>query len=174
MTHDSPLSMRPAYLDRIVYATITMMSVLIIYDGWQHLRFVGVVGVIVGPVVAMFLAHLFSALIALHVELGRPLRKGDYSATAKSEARFLALCVPPLVVVSVLWALGVSLVDAIQVTLWIGVGSLGFWGFVAGKQAGYTGWRVVVVVFAGLLVGLVVLTIQVFLQPGTASSGGVL
>ena len=41
---------RPAYLDRIVYGTITLMSVLIGYDGWQHLRLVGVVSVIVGPV----------------------------------------------------------------------------------------------------------------------------
>jgi len=30
---------RPVYLDRAVYTTITMMSVLIAYDGWQNLKF---------------------------------------------------------------------------------------------------------------------------------------
>jgi hypothetical protein len=62
---------QPVLVDRIIYATITMMSVLIIYDGWQHLRLIDVVGVIVGPVLAMFLAHVFSGAMAKHVEAGR-------------------------------------------------------------------------------------------------------
>jgi hypothetical protein len=33
---------RPLLVDRIVYATITMMSVLIIYDGWQQRRLIDV------------------------------------------------------------------------------------------------------------------------------------
>jgi hypothetical protein len=172
MTQLPWLTPRPVYLDRVVYSTITLMSVLIIYDGWQHLRLLDVVGVIVGPVVAMFLAHVFSALVARQVELGRPLERTDYLTTIRSESRFLLLCVPPLVIVSVLFGFGVSLFDAIQVTLWVGVASLGFWGFVAGRRAGYTGWRMVIVVGAGLLIGLVVLTIQVILQPGKVASGG--
>jgi hypothetical protein len=39
------------------------MSVLIVYDGWQQRRFRDVVGVIVGPVLAIFLSHLFAATI---------------------------------------------------------------------------------------------------------------
>jgi hypothetical protein len=163
---------RAVYLDRIVYATITLMSVLIIYDGWQHLRLLGVVGVIVGPVVAMFMGHVFSALLARQVELGRPLQRLDYATIIRSESRFLLLCIPPLVIVAGLFACGLSLSHTIQVTLWVGVGSLGFWGFAAGRRAGYTGWRIVVAVGAGLLIGVVVLAVQVFLQPGKVASGG--
>ena len=43
---------RPFYLDRAVYTTITVMSVLIVYDGWQNLKFWAAVGVILGPVLA--------------------------------------------------------------------------------------------------------------------------
>jgi hypothetical protein len=43
---------QPILIDRIVYATITIVSVLIIYDGWQNLRLVDVIGVLVGPVAA--------------------------------------------------------------------------------------------------------------------------
>jgi hypothetical protein len=43
---------QPILVDRIVYATITIVSVLIIYDGWQNLRLVDVIGVLVGPVAA--------------------------------------------------------------------------------------------------------------------------
>ena len=59
--------LRPATVDRIVYTTITMMSVLIVYDGWQHLDVVDVVGVVAGPVLAMFISHVFSASIALQM-----------------------------------------------------------------------------------------------------------
>jgi hypothetical protein len=73
---------------------------------------------------------------------------------------------PPTVIVSVLFALGVTIPDAIQVTLWVGAASLGLWGWLAGKRAGYRGWRLVVAAGAGLIVGLVVLTIHIVLEPG--------
>lgn len=164
---------RPVVVDRIVYATITLMSVLIIYDGWSHLRLIDVVGVIVGPVLAMFIAHVFSAVMAQHVEVGRILSRREIGGIVRIQAPFLLLCVPPLAVVSVLYALNVSLTDAIRITLWLGTASLGYWGFVAGRRAGFVGWRMVAVVAAGLLIGVVILLIQVFLQPGKAISGGV-
>jgi hypothetical protein len=164
---------RPVIVDRIVYATITMMSVLIIYDGWDHLKLINVVGIIVGPVLAMFMAHVFSAAIARHVEVGRILNRREWGAIIRVQAPFLLLCAPPLIVVSVLYAFDVSLSDAIRVTLWLGTASLGYWGYVAGRRAGFVGWRMVAVVTAGLLIGVVILLIQVFLQPGKAISGGV-
>ena len=42
----------------------------------------------------------------------------------------------------------------------------------AGRRAGYTGWRLVAAVLAGLTVGIVVLVLQAFLQPGKVISGG--
>jgi hypothetical protein len=160
-------------VDRIIYATITVMSVLIIYDGWQTLKLLDVVGVIVGPVLAMFLVHVFSGAMAKHVEAGRILTGSEWSHVVTSEAPFLLLCVPPLVIVTVLFALGVSLTDSIQVTLWFGTATLGFWGYAAGRRAGFVGWRLVMVVVLGLLIGVVILLIQVLLQPGKVFSGGV-
>jgi len=163
----------PVTVDRIVYATITMMSVLIIYDGWQHLRLIDVVLVIVGPVVAMFLAHVFSAAMAQHVGAGRILTGEEWRGIVRIQAPFLLLCVPPLAIVTVLYACGVTVSDAIRITLWFGVASLGYWAFAAGRRAGFAGWRMVMVVVAGLLIGVAILLIQVFLQPGKAFSGGV-
>ena len=45
-------------VDRVIYTTITLMAVLIIYDGWEQLRFWNVVTVIVGPILAIFLSHV--------------------------------------------------------------------------------------------------------------------
>ena len=64
-----------AILDRAVYSTIAVMSVLIVYDGWQNLKFWAAVGVILGPVPAMFISHVFSAFLARRAELHeRPSR----------------------------------------------------------------------------------------------------
>jgi hypothetical protein len=41
---------RSVYLDRAVYTTITVMSILIVYDGWKNLKLGAAVGVILGPV----------------------------------------------------------------------------------------------------------------------------
>src|SRR5437870_869757 len=77
--HGGPMSRklttvpRPVDVDRLIYATITLMTVLIIYDGWQQLKFREVVGIIVGPVLAMFLSHVFSASLAQQLVLGRPV-----------------------------------------------------------------------------------------------------
>ena len=60
-------------MDRLVYTTITLMSVLIIYDGWDRLRFRDVLAVILGPILAIFLSHLFGAELGTRVALGRAL-----------------------------------------------------------------------------------------------------
>src|ERR1700723_3328115 len=130
---------RPILIDRVIYATITVMSVLIIYDGWQQLKLIDVLGVIVGPVVAMFVAHVFSASLAKQIEVGRRLTWVDRGMVVKSEATFLLLCVPPIVIVLVLFAFGTSLNDAIRVTLWVEALSLGFWGYRAARRAGVVG-----------------------------------
>jgi hypothetical protein len=71
-----------------VTATITLMSVLVIYDGWEKLRLIGVVGVIVGPVLAMFLAHVFAASIAEQVDIGRGLTGRERIKVVRAECRF--------------------------------------------------------------------------------------
>jgi hypothetical protein len=173
MTHTPDSLNHRVFVDRIIYATITMMSVLIIYDGWQTLKLIDVVGVIIGPVLAMFIAHVFSGAMAKHIEAGRILTGREWAHVVASEAPFLLLCVPPLLIVAVLFASGVSLTDSIRATLWFGTATLGYWGYVAGRRAGFVRWRLVMVVVLGLLIGVVILLLQVLLQPGKAFSGGV-
>jgi len=159
-------------VDRVVYATITVMSVLIIYDGWDELRAFGVVGIIVGPILAMFLAHVFSAGLARQVAEGHRLRWGERVSIMRAEARFLLIAVPPLVLLLVTQLAGLSLKWSINVIVWAGAASLGYWSYVAGKRAGLRRWQLAGVVAGGLLVGLVILVLQVLLQPGKVFSGG--
>ncbi len=159
-------------IDRLIYTTITLMSVLIIYDGWGHLSFAALVGVILGPVVAMFLSHVFSTYLAQEVARGRAPSMRERMAIVRTESRFLLIAVPPLALAGLLMLLGVELSVAIRWIVALGVVSLGLWGGVAARRAGLTGWRVVSAVMAGLLIGATILLLQVALQPGRAASGG--
>jgi hypothetical protein len=153
-------------VDRVIYTTITLLTVLIIYDGWEQLRFWDVVTVIVGPILAIFMGHVFGAALGTRVSLGRPLTRQERRAVFVEECRFLLVAVPPLVILVVLAIVGVSYTRIIQVIVFTGVLSLGIWGGVAGRRAGLTGWALVLSIASGLVLGGIILVLQAVLQPG--------
>ena len=153
-------------VDRVIYTTIMLMAVLIVYDGWEQLRFVGVVAVILGPILAIFLSHVFGAALGTRVALGRPLSRRERRAVFVEECRFPLVAVPPLAILVVLAIAGISYARIIQVIVLTGVLSLGVWGGLAGRRAGVTGWALVLPIAYGLLLGGIILALQAFLQPG--------
>jgi hypothetical protein len=160
---------RPVYLDRAVYTTITVMSVLVAYDGWQDLNFWAAAGVILGPVLAMFVSHVFSASLARQAELHKRPGRSEQMRIVWTELRFPLLAAPALILLTILTVAGVSLGSSIQVIIFMEGASLGFWGFVAGRRAGLSRWPLARTVMGGLIVGLLVLALQLFLEPGHAS-----
>src|SRR4051794_36397721 len=153
-------------VDRLVYTTITLISVLIIYDGWNRLSFWGVLFVILGPMLAIFLSHVFGAELGTRVALGRPLTWRERRVAFVEECRFLIILVPPVFLLIVLSIAGVSYSHIVEVIILVGVASLGLWGAVAGRRAGLTGWGLVGSTGFGLLLGGFVLVLQAVLQPG--------
>lgn len=156
-------------VERVIYTTITLMSVLIVYDGWASLSFWGVVGVIVGPMLCIFLGHVFGATLGTRVELGRPLSRRERRDVWVKESRSLLLVVPPLFVLVVLRAVDVSYTRIIQVIVILGTLSLGYWGAIAGRRARLTGWALAASVGYGLVLGGLILVLQTLLRPGQGS-----
>jgi hypothetical protein len=157
----------PIRVDRVVYTTITLTAVLMIYDGWDDLTISGVVAVIVGPVTAIVMSHIFAAALAHRVTTGRPLTHRELRTVFVKEARFLLIAVPPLALLLVLAVFGVPYSRSIQVIVTAGVLSLGFWGGLAGRRAGLRGSPFAVAVLYGLGLGAVMLALQAVLQPGS-------
>jgi hypothetical protein len=117
---------RPQVVGRVVYATITLTSVLIVYDGWSSLKLLDVVGVILGPILAMFIAHVFAANLAEQAALGRRPGRREWTGTVRTESRFLLLAVPPLAILAVSQLAGTTLTVSIRIIIWSATVSLGF------------------------------------------------
>jgi hypothetical protein len=156
-----------------VYGTIVITSTLVIYDGWANLRVLGAVAVILGPLVAMVIAHLFAASLAAYADLRRRSTTRELLQIARREARFLLVCVPQIALLLALKLAGVSLNGSVRVVIWTSAASLGFWGGLAARRAGLRGRGIALGVLAGFAAGGAVLLVQVFLQPGVAITNGV-
>jgi hypothetical protein len=164
---------RPVAINRAVVGTITVTSVLIVYDGWASRKLLEVVAIIIGPVLAMFIAHVFAGALAAYSARGRRFSTSALLNVVRAELGWLWLAVPPTALLLFLSAIGVALGDSIRVIIWLSAGSLGFWVGLAGHRAGLRGGQLALAVVLGLLVGGAVLMLQVFLQPGKALSNGV-
>ncbi len=164
------LTSSPAVVGRIVTATVALVSLLIVYDGWAALELFDVVVVIVGPVVAICTTHIFSGSLVQLVALGRPPTMKEWLATARFESRFLLLAVPPLAVLLVLELANVALTDSIRVVIWLEALSLSFWAGLAAWYAGLRGRLLGFSILAGLLISVMILLLQLMLQPGKVST----
>lgn len=169
MAHDLTGAARPVDVDRLIYATITLMSGLIIYDGWAGAEVRrsgrGDRRTRVGDVPS----HVFSASLAQQLALGRPVTMGERMTIVRAESRFLLTAMPTAVagagdplpsgrLVERCHPLGPPAGD--------GVARVLGWGRWVTLRTG--GWRLVLAVVAGLLIGALILTLQVLLQPGKA------
>ncbi len=97
------------------------------------------VAVILGPVIAMVIGHVFAASLSNEAELGRRPTRGELLRTVGRESWFLLVAAPQIILLLVLSLVGLSMSDTIQVLIWAGALSLGFWGGLAAQQAGLGG-----------------------------------
>lgn len=152
-------------LERQTYATIVVMSVLAVYDGWKTLSFVEATFVMVGPVFALAAAHLFSEGLHEHAELHRPLHRHEWRHLALRQIQLLLAAVPPLAMLLVGRTLDVNVEHVTLAILLTGVFTLMGLATIAAHRAELRGWRFAATVLAGGAVGMVVLSIQILLKP---------
>ena len=162
----------PAIVGRLVTTTITLVCVLIVYDAWGTLTLRDAILIVIGPILAIFLSHLFAASLVLQMELGRRPTGVEWFGRARYEMRLLLVGVPPVALLIVLDLAGVSIANGIRIVIWVEALSITFWAGLAARRAGFRGRSFAFAVLGGLLVSVIVLALQVVIQPGTAREGG--
>jgi hypothetical protein len=164
----NPPSIGPVEFDvRVwVYGTITLTSVLVVFDGWADLSSTAnLIAVVMGPTIALAIAHLFADVVDLHADQRQALRLDQFRHIVRHSAEYLLVAVPPLLVFFLVgWLTGDSRV-AIRAMVLSGSASLGVWGFVAGWRTGYRGGRLLMSTMVGLVMGIVIIVLQIVLKP---------
>lgn len=163
---DVPLRFGPVdiEIDRWVYGTVILMTVLVVYADDGPVNFGEAAGVVVAPMLATFLAHLFSSVLAAENSKTGGLTRHELADLVRSDAQFLMLTLPPLAVL-LIGALGAfSAPAAVTLILWGGVALLVIVGALAGHRIGLGPWGVAASAAASGTIGLLVLVAQVLLK----------
>lgn len=153
-------------IERQVYTTVVLLSVLVVYDGWQELAtFLGVVAVIVAPVLAMIAAHFFAEVLDDHARLRRPLTRAEWRGHTRRQMSPLLSTLPPLLVLGIGWVSPLDVLSTIAILIWTGVATLMVLAGVAAARAGYRGAHLGLAALAGAGIGLIVVSLQIVLKP---------
>lgn len=149
---------------RAIYGTIIVMAALAVFDAERpDVSVVDVVSVVLAPLLALAAAHTFSDLGDRQIALGRPLSAADWRALLLENVEYLYIAVPPLLALIVAVESDLDVAEAVGLLLLLGTASLVFWGWLAGRRAGFgAGWQTLTAVLYGL-VGLAVVVLELFL-----------
>ena len=151
-------------IGRWVYGTVILMTVLVVYADDGPVSFGEAAGVVAAPMIATFLAHLFSSVMAAESSKHGGLNRRELADLVRSETQFLMLVLPPLVVL-LAGALGAFTPSvAVSLILWGGVALLLFVGGFAGRRVGLGWWGVAASAAASGTIGLLVLVAQLLLK----------
>jgi hypothetical protein len=158
------LSMDP---HRIIYATILLMTAYAIYDEGtaplQRGTYVALLGLSIAPLFALAMAHAFSDALDLQIRYQRRLTGADRRHLAASNLQYLYVAIPPMVLIVVLGLLQWDANDVIGLVQVMGLLSLGWWGYYAGRKANVSRIRRWTFALNYALMGLVVILVELAL-----------
>jgi hypothetical protein len=109
-----------------------------------------VVAIILGLPVAIVIGRILALSLSDEAALGRRPTRGELLRTLRRESRFLLVAAPQTVLLLVMSLAGLSLNDIVEVLIWAGAASLGFWGGFAALRVGLGGWGIALGVLMGL------------------------
>ena len=104
---------------------------------------------------AVVLAHLFSELLHEYAAHQRPLTASEW----------LGVAVPPLILLIIGRATSIQIAASRPVEEILGIVTLIVLAALAGRRAGLRGLQLILVSFAGGVIGLVVIVLQIVLKP---------
>ncbi len=152
---------------RIIYATIMLMTAWSIFDeGTLPLSegpYAELIGISIAPLFALSMAHAFSDALDMQIRNGRRLTRRDRLHLLGTNLQYLYVAVPPLLLISVLAILHWDANDIIGLVMLLGLVSLGWWGYFAGRKAGVGRLRRWSFAANYSLMGLVVIIVELVL-----------
>jgi len=154
-----------AELQEFVYGTITVLVALGALGGSLTAPIPReAIAIIIGVSFATLLAHSFSAVMALHVRLRRPARRGEIRKQLSHSWRIVLAAVPAIVTFLVADLGLISPVSATRISLVLAVLALMWMGLIAAQRSQSTLLGAVMFVGAATLIGLCIVAIELYVH----------
>ncbi|GAA4365581.1 hypothetical protein [Nocardioides caricicola] len=151
-------------VEHLSYATIVVMAELGVYGGWHSLSYAAGALIVLAPVLAIAIAHAFSQVLHAHATHARRLTREEWRFAVWRQGHVVLAAAPALIILALgrMTPMGMSHVRALvlvtgTVTL-IGMAAL------ASRRAGYRGGPWLLASATGGVIGLLVISVQVFLK----------
>lgn len=145
-----------------VYSTITLIAVLTVM--WQnsgHHSVRGTIAIILGSVVALWLATLISIRMSYRAIHGKAISMGGYRRALFAASGLLAPAVTPIIIVAISGITGwYSLKTALMASMVVSLLSLFALSFNAGRKIYDNFWRLLVVSLFEMSVGVGVILLK--------------
>jgi hypothetical protein len=155
-----PLPTNPAGL---VYGTI-LSATLISAETARAERYAGALAGIILAEIIYWLALSYSEFAGERVEKGEPFELKGFVRSARHELAVVLSGIPPFIVIVVCWIAGATLTTALTIGVYTAAGMIVLAELVIGISTEQTGRQLVVDTLVGVLFGLVVVAVKVFLH----------
>lgn len=152
---------------RIIYATILLMTAYAIFDEgtapFETRSYLQLLGLSIAPLFALAMAHAFSDALDMQIRNQRRLTGHDRRHLLASNLQYLYVALPPMLLVTVLGLLRWDANNVLTLVQGMGLLSLGWWGYYAGRKAGLSRVRRWTFAINYSLMGLVVIGVELML-----------
>lgn len=154
----------------VIYATIIAMAALAVYDddSPDDLQFTDAAYmslVILGPLLALSIAHFFADLADEQIALGRPPSGAEVRGMAWLSLQYTYVALPGILIIAGSYLLSLSVDDAVGFLYIAGILSLFGWGLVVSLRSHARGWVRLALIIGYGLVGVAIVLVENALQP---------
>lgn len=146
---------------RATYGLILVMSVLAIWTSEDHPHAKEVLISVAATSIVFWFAHVYSEIIALRIREGRDLHAGERRQVALHELPLLEVAVPSMLMIALSMCGVLSVIKAIDISLWASLIGLGVLGGYSAHSAGTRGWRLGLATATSLALGVAIVLLKI-------------
>ncbi|WP_405794266.1 hypothetical protein [Streptomyces longwoodensis] len=157
---EEPASVLSERLKERIYASLTVLAVLIGLVEGRHVDHTGAVLAVAVTALGLWSATLVADLQARPVAHGRRLDRDDIRHVLFTSSPLLSVAVGPIVLVGLSAAGVLELRTALWVAIGTEVAALAAWGYLGGRRIGSGPLRATVTAALNTLIGLVVVAVK--------------
>ncbi len=144
---------------RAVYGSIIALAVIVVLDNAGE-EADQVLAAVIGSVIAAMLAEGYAEYLAQVIRSSRHPTRAENLAMASDIAAGTLAALIPLIPFLLVEVDVMEVPTAFDVSLWLGVGVIGFWTFLANRAANVGAKQTAVFTAIGILVGLSLIAIK--------------